>query len=392
MRILTFLHSFEPGGVERVALRLVRQWREQGVDAPLFLGRTSGAMREELGADLDYHVPRQPLLSVAGFETLWMILTLPFMIRRMQPNLLFCAGNSYAVVAGAMKLLLGSRCPPVVAKISNDLNRRDMPWPSRLVFRLWLRLQGRMIDHFVALAPGLEQEIVDLIRPRTGAISIIPSPALSRAQIDGLRSLPAKQARSDGGGRRFVSIGRLVRQKNFPLMLKAFAEGADAADRLTLYGDGPERGALTILADRLGLQGRICFAGHVPDPASHFHDADIFLLSSDYEGVPAVILEALAAGLPIIATDCSAAMRPLLKDGALGRLTPVGDLQALAKAIAEADALTQDSAASLEQARRFTLEDVSALYLDSFAAVAAVSRFGHQPRPRPTQSTSTSMT
>ncbi|HKY80290.1 MAG TPA: glycosyltransferase [Sphingobium sp.] len=387
MRILTFLHSFEPGGVERVALRLVRQWREQGVDAPLFMGRTSGAMRQELGADLDCHVPRQPLLSVAGFETLWMILTLPFMIRRTQPDLLFCAGNSYAVVAVAMKLLLGSRCPPVVAKISNDLNRRDMPWPARLIYRLWLRLQGCMVDHFVAIAPGLEQEIAALIRPRAGSISIIPSPALSRAQIDGLRSLPAKQAMQDGG-RRFAAVGRLVRQKNFPLMLQAFAQAADAADRLTIYGDGPERGTLTMLADRVGIQGRVDFAGHVPDPASHLHDADIFLLSSDYEGVPAVILEALAAGVPIIATDCSAAMRPLLRDGALGRLSPPGDLQALAQAIAEADTLAQDSAASLEQARRFTLENASVLYLDGFAAVAAISRSGRQPSPRrhPTQS------
>ncbi|HJT39913.1 MAG TPA: glycosyltransferase [Sphingobium sp.] len=392
MRILTFLHSFEPGGVERVALRLVRQWRGEGVDAPLFLGRASGVLRDELAGDIDFHLPRQPRFSVAWFETAWMVLTLPAIIRRLRPDVLFCAGNSYTVVAVAMKLLLGSRCPPVLAKISNDLNRQDMPWPARAFYRLWLRIQGRFIDHFVAMAPGLEREIATLIRPRAVAISVIPSPALSDAQIDLLRSLPPTQPRQEGAARRFVTIGRLARQKNLPLMLKAFAQGAVAADRLVIYGEGPERGALIRLADRLGLQGRIEFAGHVPDPAAWLRPGDIFLLSSDYEGVPAVILEALAAGVRIIATDCSAAMRPLLDDGRLGRLVPPGDARAFAQAIRESEALAQDGAASLRQARRFTLEDAAPSYLDAFAAIITASRPGRQERPAATPSHITSMT
>ena len=391
MRILTFLHSFEPGGVERVALRLVRQWRAQGVDAPLFLGRADGAMRDELGGGLACHIPRQPGISTAGFETLWMILTLPQTIRRMRPDVLFCAGNSYTIVAVAMKLLLGRRCPPIVAKISNDLTRRDMPWPMRLAYRSWLRVQGRFIDHFVALAEGLDREIAALIRPGRHAISIIPSPALSRAQIDRLRSRPPGSRRR-GEGLRFATIGRLARQKNLPLMLKAFAQGADARDQLTIYGDGPERGALTRLVERLALVDRVHFAGHVADPAAQLGQADVFLLSSDYEGVPAVLLEALAAGLPIIATDCSAAMGPLLLDGTLGRLIRPGDLRSFADAIGDAGSLSQDSAASLEQARRFSLEDAAPGYLDLFGAMAPsppVRRRAHPGQSRPSY---TSMT
>ena len=371
MRILTFLHSFEPGGVERVALRLVRRWREQGVDAPLFLGRIDGAMRAELGDGLDHHVPRQPSFSVAGFETLWMIATLPAFIRRTRPDALFCAGNSYAVVAVAMKLLLGRACPPVLAKISNDLERRDMIWPARMAYRLWLRIQGRFIDHFVAMAPGLEREIAELARPVKQAISIVPDPALSRAQIDRLRA--ARQPDEGRKGRLFVAIGRLARQKNFPLMIEAFAQAARPDDRMLVFGDGPERKALQSRAQRLGIADRVSFMGHVPDPALQIGRADAFLLSSDYEGVPAVLLEALAVGLPVIATQCSAAMRSLLGDGALGRLVPVGDVQAFAAALADAP-LPQDSAASLAQARRFTLEAASTAYLDSFAAMTSAKR------------------
>lgn len=391
MRILTFLHSFEPGGVERVALRLVRRWRAEGMDAPLFMGRADGVLRAEVAADMPCHIPPQPRFSVAWFETFWMILTLPPMIRRLQPDALFCAGNSYAVVAVAMKLLLGSRCPPVLAKISNDLNRRDMSWPARACYRLWLRIQGRFIDHFVAMAPGLEREIATFIRVRPGAISVIPSPALSHAQISRLRSIAGPASQGDGS-RQFAAIGRLARQKNLPLMLKAFAAGARAGDRLTIFGDGPDREALVRLADRLGLSDRVNFAGHVSDPAARLHQDDIVLLSSDYEGVPAVILEALAAGVRIIATDCSAAMRPLLDHGRLGRLVPPGDANAFAETIAQADALTQDRAASLEQAHRFTMEDAFPSYLAAFTALIAAASALRQGSPAATPAHIASMT
>ncbi|GLV28386.1 hypothetical protein TomTYG75_09090 [Sphingobium sp. TomTYG75] len=380
MRILTFLHSFEPGGVERVALRLVRHWKASGVDAPLFMGRADGAMRAELGEGLDCQMPKPPPVSIVWCETLWMIVTLPPAIRRLRPDLLFCAGNSYAVVAVAMKLLLGRRCPPVVAKISNDLERRDMRWPVRMFYHVWLRIQGRFIDHFVAMAEGLEAEIATLIRPGAAAISVIPDPALSREQIDRLRAAPPAPARAEGG--HFIAIGRLAAQKNFALMLHGFARGAQPQDQLTIYGDGPERRALQMLADRLGLNERVAFAGHVPDPASRIAQGDILLLSSTYEGVPAVVLEALAVGVPVIATRCSAAMSALLEEGRLGYLVPVADVRALAEAIATAGQRTQDSATSLEQARRFTLEAASGTYLASFAAVARRAGDDEKIRPR----------
>ena len=86
MRILTFLHSFEPGGVERVALRLVARWRAMGVDAPLFMGRSDGALRDELAAALAYRVPPQPRFGSAWWETIWMIARLPAEIRRTAPD------------------------------------------------------------------------------------------------------------------------------------------------------------------------------------------------------------------------------------------------------------------------------------------------------------------
>lgn len=94
MKVLTYLHSFEPGGVERVALRLVRRWRALGLEAPLFMGRTDGLLRAELADGLAFTTPPQPRFGSAWWETLWMILHLPAEIRRERPDVIFCAGST----------------------------------------------------------------------------------------------------------------------------------------------------------------------------------------------------------------------------------------------------------------------------------------------------------
>ncbi|QGP78453.1 glycosyltransferase [Sphingobium sp. CAP-1] len=365
MRILTFLHSFEPGGVERVALRLVRAWRAEGVDAPLFMGRADGAMREEMAADLAYDTPRQPF-ATGWIETAWMIVMLPRAIIRLRPDALFCAGNSYTIVALAMKLLLGRRCPPILAKVSNDLERRDMIAPVRWLYRRWLRLHGHFIDHFIGMEVPMADEIAAAIPAALRRLSIIADPALDEAQVMRLHYAVRSACETRNRGISFVAIGRLATQKNVALMLRAFALGAAALDRLTIYGDGPQRAMLTSLCRDLEIEDRVTWAGHVPDPASRLADFDIFLLSSDYEGVPAVIVEALAAGLPIIATRCSVSMATLTGHGALAKLVDVGDLEGFSAAIRNAGAVRQDRAVSLAQARRFTVERASRAYLACF--------------------------
>lgn len=355
--------------MERIALRLIRRWRADGVDAPLFMGRADGPMRADVGQDIAYTMPRQPPFATGWWETLWMIATLPRTIRRTRPDILFCAGNSYAVVAVAMKLRFRRACPPVVAKISNDLDRMDMPAPIRVIYRCWLRIQGRFIDHFIGMEMPMMQEIAQAMRVDQSRITIVPDPALSEAMIASLRTVIERDRRT-GGGRHFVAVGRLAPQKNFPLMLRAFAKARIEGDTLTLFGEGPERRKLETMIRDLGMEAHVSLPGHVPDPASRLPDYDIFLLSSDYEGVPAVILEALAANLAIVATRCSRSMESLLSGGALGQLTSPGDEQDFARAIAASRPGTQDEQASLAQAHRFTLERAARAYRDCFAAVA----------------------
>lgn len=363
MRVLTFLHSFEPGGVERVALRLNRAWLSDQVDAVVVMGRADGAMADQ-ATGIPYDVLSSGRIPTAWWETLWMILTLPRFIRQSRPDILFCAGNSYSIVSAAMKLLLGKQCPPIVAKISNDLARADMPVPFRWAYRKWCRLQGRIIDHFVGMAAPMHAEISEAMAIDAARISIIHDPAIAAADI------PSLARNHASAGRQFVAAGRLSSQKNFALLIDAFAQMARPLDRLTIYGEGNARPALERQIKRLGLGERILLPGFVSALIDKLDTADVFVLSSDYEGVPAVIVEALAAGVPIVATDCSVSMADMLDGGALGTLVPTRDCRALAAAMDNARSDAETVAMRRHKARQFTVERAASAYIELFARIA----------------------
>lgn len=362
MRVLTFLHSFEPGGVERVALRLVRRWRALGVDAPLFLGRADGPLREEVAAGLAFDVPRQPRWGTDWWETSWMILKLPGQVQRTRPDVVFCAGSTYTVVAVALKLMLGSGCPPIVAKISNDLVRDDLPRIAQAAWSAWLRFQAKFIDRWVVM----EDSILADVDARLGAVDrvVVPDPAIDEVQIAAIGGTSFAMA----GKIRYLSVGRLVHQKNHALMLKAFALGAGSDDILTLMGDGPLRDDLAQQAVALGIGAQVIFAGHVPDAARRMRDYDVVLMSSRYEGVPAALVEALAAGRRIVATDCGPGVRALL-DGGLGTVVPRGDVTLLAAALRACPGYPLNRTIASERARRFTLGGAAELYLAAMRGV-----------------------
>lgn len=378
MKILTFIHSFHPGGVERVALRLVRDWRDRGIDAPLFVGRDEGAMREDVGAGLDYEAPRPSWLNNARWETIWLICVLPGMIRRARPDVLFCPGNSLTVVAFFMKLLLGRRCPPILTKISNELEAAHKSAWARFWYRIWLWLQGRAFARLVAMEEAMVPEIMRYLHVPRSRVCVIHDPALTAGLLDALASVPPARWQP-GQARRFVAVGRLVRQKNLPLMLEAFAQGAGPSDRLDLIGEGPEQPALEALTARLGLAERVRFLGYRPEPALDLPGYHALLLSSDFEGVPAVLLEGLAAGIDIVATDCSASIASLLGSGGdrhcrFGTLVAPGDRDGFAMGIRAVVPGTQDRAGSLAVARRFTTEVAGPAYLRESAALSGKAR------------------
>lgn len=376
MRIGIPIHSFEPGGVERVALRLAEHWRDKGHDPVIVLGRSRGAC---LGTapDLDYRAMREPF-STDGWETIWMIWSFFQVLLNEKVDAIFCPGNTYTVVCVAMKLLLGDQCPPVLVKISNDLERRDLPTSIRPFYRWWLRVQGTVLEGFIAIADPMRAEVERELALPESSVSVIPDPALSEAELHQLSA--SRLAKNSQTGCRFLTIGRLAAQKDHVLLLKAYARHAWPEDTLVIAGDGPERERLLVQANALGLRAQVRFVGHVDDVQALYAEADVFVLSSHYEGVPAVILEALAAGLPIAATNCCVSMEWLTGYGEFGVIVPPEDPEALGIAMNVARHLRPDRRAMQRLASGFTLERSSQLYLSKLTDL--VSDFHRQRREK----------
>jgi glycosyltransferase involved in cell wall biosynthesis len=297
-------------------------------------------------------------------------------IRKHRPDVLFCAGGTYTIVAAIVRLILRSQCPPIVCKLSSSLDRRDLPLPARFGHAFWLRQHRWFIDRFVALSNVMGEEIAALLRLDPERVALIPNPVLTGEDLESLST--ARRSRNTPG-RLFVAIGRLTRCKNYGLLMRAFAKIATADDRLLIVGEGPQRAALRRIAARLGISDRVEMPGHVSSIAEVLGSADVFVSSSNYEGLPGVIIEALAAGLPIVATASSPNVEHVLRDGELGQLVPIRDLPALAHALENAG--TRDSLplqAMLSVAAQYTIERSAASYL-GVLALAASSRVAVTP-------------
>jgi glycosyltransferase involved in cell wall biosynthesis len=204
------------------------------------------------------------------------------------------------------------------------------------------------------------------IRRRT---AVIPNPVL-----DGCPCAPPLGRAS--GARRLIAMGRLTEQKGFDLLIRAFALLATRHSQwsLTIWGEGPCRAELEALRDELGLRASVCLPGRTKDPRQRMCEADLFVLSSRYEGFPNVLCEAMAAGLAVVSFDCPSGPADIVRDGVDGLLVPPGDIAALASAL---DRLMTDDQErqrladrATEVVARFGLDRVMGMWQEVFACVA----------------------
>jgi glycosyltransferase involved in cell wall biosynthesis len=219
-------------------------------------------------------------------------------------------------------------------------------------------------DGVVAVSAGVAQTITALAGLPTQRVSVIHNP-VGPPKADAMTaSACAAPAWVDHKGPKVIAIGTLKEQKGFPLLLSAFVNVRQLADaRLLVLGEGPLRGELEALRSRLGLDGAVDMPGFVADPYPYLAKADVFVLSSAWEGFGNVIVEALACGTKVVSTDCPSGPREILVDGRYGKLVPVGDAGALAQAILAALDEDHDRAALIRRSQDFSVEKAADEYL-----------------------------
>jgi len=160
-------------------------------------------------------------------------------------------------------------------------------------------------------------------------------------------------------------VGRLTEQKDFSTLLQAFAQvRAQRQARLLLLGEGEMRDELTALGLALGIAKDLSLHGFTNNPFAYMARAAVFVLSSAYEGLPGVLIQALACGCPVVSTDCPSGPSEILENGQYGRLVPVGDPAAMAQAILSTLEAPPDRGLLQKQASLFSVDRAVEQYLE----------------------------
>lgn len=263
----------------------------------------------------------------------------------------------FAVMAGMI-----ARRPVVpweVTLLSLDLgDGSDWPWEQRVVPFLQ-RLTYPLASRVAANSADVAEELSKRVRVR-GIVTIPNS-----IDVEGVRAATGNRPVA-AHGFRFCAVGRLALQKGYDVMLDAFAAASDRlpADwELQIFGNGPRRDALVEQARRLGIAGRTFFLGHDENPYPRIASADAFVHAARWEGFGIALTEALALGLPVVATSCPGGPKEILDNGRYGLLVPPEDPGALAAALVRLAADDQLravlSSTALEGARRYSAEIVA---------------------------------
>lgn len=350
------------GGAERAVLALGGELSAAGYPVHLVLGTEERDAARVVPAGVSVVSLKRGSLRAC---------LLPFIayLRRERPATVVASMWPFTSLCVIGCLLAGTRAQRVVV----EQNTLSMQFASRnLVYRLALRaalaVTYRLAHVCIAVSKGVAADVAALSGLPIDRFAVQYNP-LSIEPGSGGASQVAEEAWQGWTGKRILTVGRLKAQKNHELLILAFEELVRVGDaKLMIVGTGPlaDRTAALIRAHDLG--DRVLLPGHFDDVAPFYRAADLFVLSSDYEGCPNVLIEALAFGLPVVSTDCPSGPAEVLEDGRFGTLVPVRDVKALAAAMGDALGRDHDREGSLRRAEAFSPRAAAQALMESLAS------------------------
>lgn len=356
-RLVIFVPTLYGGGAERAMLNLARAFSEQGIKVDLVMLRVEGTYLSQL--------PPEVRLIDLGGKRLWQ--SLPALVRYLrqeQPPVMLSTLDDTNIAAIWARRLAGSKTRLVVnvqntisqdAKNAKQLKIRFMPQLVRWFFP-WA-------DAVVPVSQGVADDLME-IGVSKESIQVIPNPVVTpnvfqkaQEEVDHPWFVPGQPPV-------ILGVGRLNKQKDFHTLIRAFAQlRRQRLARLVILGDDEgEEASLKALIQELNLTEDVDLPGFVSNPYAYMAKSAVFVLSSLFEGLPSVLIEAMAVGIPVVATNCKSGPLEILENGKYGKLVAVGDASGLATAILETLEAPLDSDVLRQRGKEFSLERSLAQY------------------------------
>ena len=325
--VALFVHSMSGGGIERVMLGLATGLAERGILVDLVLNNARGEY-------IDLVPESVRLIDLNRHRTVASFLGFLRYLRRERPDVVLSTPLRPNVVALVAKVIVrgGLR---VIVRQDNTLSAKfaDGSFRDRRMWQIFKCLLP-LADGIVSVSHGVADDLRGVAPAVSHKVMMIYNPVVWPDHAEKASAPVDHPWFYDEGIPVILSVGRLVPLKEHATLLRAFAEVVDSRPaRLIILGEGPERQNLSALAERLNISQYLDMPGFRVNPFAYMSKSNVFVLSSRYEGLPTVVIEAMASGTPVVSTDCRSGPREILENGKWGHLVPVGDWHAMAEAI-----------------------------------------------------------
>lgn len=374
-RLMIIIPSLGGGGAERVVINLLKglDMNEFLVTLVVYESDFAYPLPDTVDvAVLDIHSGGNILTFIKNFVN--KIISIARFIKKNRPDIVFSLISSTNVTVVLARWLSGIPCNLILSERSHPSETLKNSYYDRTTAYLMKHTYPK-VEKIIAVSEEIQQDLIRNFNVPPGKVKVIYNPVdireietLSHEEVDHIwfrDKLPI-----------IVSVGRLTRQKGYSYLIKAFSIVRKSVPcRLLLIGEGEEREELTDIAKSSGIENYVEFIGFQKNPYKYMARSSVFVLSSVYEGLPNVILEAMVLGLPVVATNCPSGPAEIIEDRKNGLLVPVRDEKALADVIVEV--LTNDelrselSRAAKMRAQSFALDRVIEQYRGVFLEYSA---------------------
>jgi glycosyltransferase involved in cell wall biosynthesis len=360
--ICLFLPSFGDGGVERMMTNIARGIAEQGFTVDFVVGPPDAPYLDTLPASVRlHHLIDSDRRARQRF--------LHDYVERQRPSIVLTAKNTDDRVALAVK----ASCPGDTRYFLRPGTNHSERWSARgnALKRWWERRRLRRLyqraDGVVTVSHGVAEDIAAITGLALDRIRVVRNPNITPELEQNARAPLDHPWFAEGQPPVILGVGGLRLQKDFESLIRAFAQlHRRRPCRLLILGQGRQRERLRRLAAELGVADSVDLHGFDPNPYRFLARAGLFVLSSRWEGWANVLAESLALGVPVVSTDCPSGPREILQDGRYGPLVPVGDVDALARAMEETLSRPLAPDVLREAVRDDRLEVSARGYLDAF--------------------------
>jgi len=321
-----FLESLGEGGAEQALVTLMNAFIEKGYTVELVLCKSGGVLQNQLSDDI----------KIVDLRVKSLYRCLPKLVsflKSRKPHVVLTTLDLASLIVLIAKRIASVQTR-VIIRIANTVSIQKRSWLKKKFEHFFLSRIYPWANGLVAVSRSVADDLAQYISMPRERIGYIYNPVITPRMMALANEPLAHPWFESGQPPVILGVGRLTEQKKFDILILAFARIRTVyPSRLLILGEGEQRANLQALINKLKLTDEALMPGFVDNPFQYMKNAAVFVLSSAWEGLPAVLIQSLACGCPVVSTDCPSGPREILDQGRYGRLVPVGDAVALAEAM-----------------------------------------------------------